>query len=89
MRADLYIIEGIWNDKVEVELPYIMGHENASWVEEAVGSVEFVKPGDPVIMHLLVTHTVIILPAVVNAICRLKTVFFLGSMPTAVMQNTC
>ena len=33
-RTDLHIVEGIWRTKVEVNLPYIMGHENAGWVEE-------------------------------------------------------
>ncbi len=35
-RTDLHIVEGIWRSKVNVNLPYIMGHENAGWVE-AVG----------------------------------------------------
>ncbi len=38
-RTDLHIVEGIWRDKAEVNLPYIMGHENAGWVEE-VGSAQ-------------------------------------------------
>ena len=33
-RTDLHIVEGIWRSEVEVNLPYIMGHENAGWVEE-------------------------------------------------------
>ena len=33
-RTDLHIVEGIWRSKVDVNLPYIMGHENAGWVEE-------------------------------------------------------
>ena len=33
-RTDLHIIEGIWKEKVDVELPYILGHENAGWVED-------------------------------------------------------
>src|SRR6516164_8163361 len=54
-RTDLHIIEGIWRSKVDVKLPYIMGHENAGWVEEVGRAVESVKPGDPVICHPLVT----------------------------------
>ena len=26
-RTDLHVIEGIWRQKVDVKLPYIMGHE--------------------------------------------------------------
>ncbi len=28
-RTDLHIVEEIWRDKVEVNLPYVLGHENA------------------------------------------------------------
>ena len=54
-RTDLHVIEGIWREKVDVALPYIMGHENAGWVEEIGTGVESVKVGDPVIVHPLVT----------------------------------
>jgi len=54
-RTDLHIVEGIWRSKVDVVLPYIMGHENAGWVEAVGGGVESVKVGDPVICHPLVT----------------------------------
>jgi NAD+-dependent secondary alcohol dehydrogenase Adh1 len=54
-RTDLHVIEGIWRSKVDVKLPYIMGHENAGWVEEVGRAVESVKPGDAVICHPLVT----------------------------------
>ena len=54
-RTDLHIVEGIWRSKVEVKLPYIMGHENAGWVEAVGSGVDSVKVGDPVICHPLVT----------------------------------
>ena len=47
-RTDLHIVEGIWRGKVEVALPYIMGHENAGWVEEvSPPGVESVKSATP------------------------------------------
>jgi NAD+-dependent secondary alcohol dehydrogenase Adh1 len=55
-RTDLHIIEGLWRDRVSVKLPYIMGHENAGWVEAIGGSVESVKVGDPVICHPLLSR---------------------------------
>jgi NAD+-dependent secondary alcohol dehydrogenase Adh1 len=54
-RTDLHIVEGIWRDKANVNLPYIMGHENAGWIEELGGGVTGLKVGDPVICHPLVT----------------------------------
>jgi NAD+-dependent secondary alcohol dehydrogenase Adh1 len=52
-RTDLHIIEGIWREKVNVQLPYVMGHENAGWIEEVGRGVEGFKKGDPVICHPL------------------------------------
>ena len=54
-RTDLHVVEGIWRSKVNIELPYIMGHENAGWVESIGAGVTSVKAGDAVICHPLVT----------------------------------
>jgi len=54
-RTDLHVIEGLWRDRVPVKLPYIMGHENAGWVEAVGTAVETAKIGDPVICHPLVS----------------------------------
>src|SRR6516162_3346542 len=55
-RTDLHIIEGLWRERVAVKLPYIMGHENAGWVEAIGGSVQSVKVSDPVICHPLLSR---------------------------------
>ena len=55
-RTDLHIIEGVWKDIQDSErtlLPYILGHENAGWVEEVGAGVRSVKKGDAVICHPL------------------------------------
>jgi NAD+-dependent secondary alcohol dehydrogenase Adh1 len=54
-RTDLHIIEGQWADKSGVTLPYTIGHENAGWVREIGAAVTNAAPGDPVILHPLVT----------------------------------
>jgi NAD+-dependent secondary alcohol dehydrogenase Adh1 len=54
-RTDLHIIEGIWQTKVDVKLPYTLGHENAGWVEAVGDAVTSVRPGDAVIVHPLIT----------------------------------
>ena len=54
-RTDLHIVEGLWREKVEVALPYIMGHENAGWIESIGSDVKGYKVGDPVVCHPLVT----------------------------------
>ncbi len=55
-RTDLHIVEGLWRDRVRIKLPYIMGHENAGWVEAVGESVQSVKVGDPVICHPLLSR---------------------------------
>lgn len=55
-RTDLHIIEGVWREAMDPDgslLPYIMGHENAGWVEEVGSGVSSVKAGDAVICHPL------------------------------------
>src|SRR3954469_2534224 len=54
-RTDLHIQEGQWAEKSGVELPYVLGHENAGWVHEIGSAVSNVEPGDTVIVHPLVT----------------------------------
>jgi NAD+-dependent secondary alcohol dehydrogenase Adh1 len=54
-RTDLHIVEGQWAAKSNVALPYTLGHENAGWVHAVGPAVEHLKPGDPVILHPLVT----------------------------------
>ena len=54
-RTDLHIIEGQWADRSGVELPYVIGHENAGWVHEVGSAVSNVAPGDTVIVHPLIT----------------------------------
>lgn len=57
-RTDLHIIEGVWQGIMDPHgalLPYVMGHENAGWVEDVGSAVKTVKPGDAVICHPLRT----------------------------------
>jgi NAD+-dependent secondary alcohol dehydrogenase Adh1 len=54
-RTDLHIQEGQWAEKSGVELPYVLGHENAGWVHEIGSAVSNVAVGDTVIVHPLIT----------------------------------
>lgn len=54
-RTDLHVIEGQWQEKSQVSLPYTLGHENAGWVREIGSGVTHVAVGDPVIIHPLMT----------------------------------
>jgi NAD+-dependent secondary alcohol dehydrogenase Adh1 len=49
-RTDLHVIQGLWDDALVVEPPYILGHENAGWVQEVGSAVRHVRPGDPVLV---------------------------------------
>ena len=54
-RTDLHIVEGQWAAKSNVALPYTLGHENAGWVHAVGPAVQHLRPGEPVILHPLVT----------------------------------
>lgn len=54
-RTDLHILEGQWEPKTHVALPYTIGHENAGWVDAIGSAVTNVAVGDKVIMHPLIT----------------------------------
>ena len=57
-RTDIHIKDGDWKQVQQdagLELPYVLGHENAGWVEEIGSAVRNVQPGDTVILHPLVT----------------------------------
>jgi len=50
-QTDNHIIEGMWTDYVEQDLPMTLGHENAGTVVETADEVEIVSEGDQVICH--------------------------------------
>src|SRR3712207_4422096 len=57
-RTDIHVIEGQWapiHDPDATLLPYVLGHENAGWVEEVGSGVTNVELGDTVILHPLMT----------------------------------
>ena len=54
-RTDLHIMEGQFKEKSSVTLPYTLGHENASWVQEIGSAVSNVAVGDTVIVHPQIT----------------------------------
>lgn len=54
-RTDLNILDGQLDGVVDVELPYILGHETAGYVHAVGSDVTNVKVGDPVAMHPLAT----------------------------------
>lgn len=54
-RTDLHLIEGQWQERIPVTLPFILGHENAGWVHEVGSAVSNVAVGDTVILHPVAT----------------------------------
>ena len=54
-RTDLHILEGQWEQKSGVALPYTIGHENAGWVHAVGSAVTHVTEGDKVIVHPIAT----------------------------------
>ncbi|GAA3671700.1 NAD(P)-dependent alcohol dehydrogenase [Nocardioides ginsengisoli] len=54
-RTDLHVLEGQWEAKTGVGLPYTIGHENAGWVHAIGAAVTNVAVGDKVIVHPLIT----------------------------------
>lgn len=54
-RTDIHVLEGQWEAKSGVALPYTIGHENAGWVHAVGDAVTNVAPGDKVILHPLMT----------------------------------
>src|SRR2546430_11724468 len=59
-HRDLHIVEGVWKEKVQVSLPYTLGHENAGIVEEVGPAVTSVRKGEKVILH----------PVIPDGLCR-------------------
>lgn len=54
-RTDIHVIEGQWAPKTGIELPYVLGHENAGWIHEVGSAVRDLQVGDAVICHPLRT----------------------------------
>ncbi|MFC6726666.1 alcohol dehydrogenase catalytic domain-containing protein, partial [Halobium palmae] len=54
-QTDNHIVEGMWTDYVDQELPMTLGHESAGVVREIGDDVTLVSEGDAVICHPHVT----------------------------------
>jgi NAD+-dependent secondary alcohol dehydrogenase Adh1 len=50
-RTDLHIMQGWFKDVIPVELPLVVGHENAGWVEAVGPQVANLVVGDAVVIH--------------------------------------
>jgi len=53
-RTDLHVVAGVF-ESLAKPLPSVLGHETAGWVHEIGPSVVDLQPGDPVILHPMVT----------------------------------
>lgn len=49
-RTDLHLIQGLWQDAQETDLPYTLGHENAGWVAETGAAASGFTADDPVLV---------------------------------------
>lgn len=54
-HTDLHVVEGVWREKVQVKLPYTLGHENAGVIEETGDAVTAFRKGERVILHPVLT----------------------------------
>jgi len=50
-QTDNHIIEGMWTEYVDQDLPLTLGHENAGTVVETGAEVDVVSSGDQVVCH--------------------------------------
>ena len=50
-RTDLHSVNGYWAEAMNPALPYVIGHENAGWIEAIGDGVTNVAVGDTVILH--------------------------------------
>lgn len=53
-RTDLHVIDGVF-EYLAKPLPSVLGHETAGWVHEIGPNVVDLQPGDPVILHPMIT----------------------------------
>lgn len=49
-RTDLHIVQGLWDQVMVVKPPYIIGHENAGWIEDMGPSVHGFAEGEAVLV---------------------------------------
>src|SRR3989441_6538814 len=54
-HTDLHIVEGVWKEKVQVTLPYTLGHENAGIVDEVGPAATSVERREEGILHPVIT----------------------------------